>query len=56
MNFVHGVFYIAIFSNMAQRQEHATELRHYKQVTTATLELKTKNVWNITDRREMETV
>ena len=63
MNFVHGVFYIAIFSNMAQRQRARYRVARYvivNNVTTATLESKTKNAWkrheNVTDRREMETV
>ena len=43
MNFVHGVFYIAIFSNMAQRQR--SRYRVVNNVTTATLESKTKNTW-----------
>ena len=48
MNFVHGVFYIAIFSNMAQRQrEHCIVARYVivNNITTATLESKTKNAW-----------
>ena len=46
MNFVHGVFYIAIFSNMAQRQRVRYRVARYvivNNVTTATLESKTKN-------------
>ena len=43
MNFVHGVFYIVIFSNMAQRQRARYSVACY--VTTATLESKTKNAW-----------
>ena len=41
MNFVHGVFYIAIFSNMAQRQRARYRVARYvivNNVTTATLE------------------
>ena len=48
MNFVHGVFYIAIFSNMAQRQRARYRVARYvivNNVTTATLESKTKNAW-----------
>ena len=48
MNFVHGVFYIAIFSNMAQRQRARYKVARYvivNNVTTATLESKTKNAW-----------
>ena len=44
MNFVHGVFYIAIFSNMAQRARYrAARYVTVNNVTTATLESKTKN-------------
>ena len=45
MNFVHGIFYIAIFSNMAQRQRARHRVARYvivNNVTTATLESKTK--------------
>ena len=48
MNFVHGEFYIAIFSNMAQRQRARYRVPRYvivNNVTTATLESKTKNAW-----------
>ena len=48
MNFVHGVFYVAIFSNMAQRQRARYRVARYvtiSNVTTATLESKTKNAW-----------
>ena len=48
MNFVHGVFYIAIFSNMAQRQRARYRVARYvivNNVTTATLESKTKIAW-----------
>ena len=48
IEFVHGVFYIAIFSNMAQRQKARYRVAHYvivNNVTTATLESKTKNAW-----------
>ena len=48
MNFVHVVFYIAIFSNMAQCQRARYRVMHYvivNNVTTATLESKTKNAW-----------
>ena len=44
--FVHGVFYIPIFSNMAQRQKARYRVARYvivNNVTTATLESKTKN-------------
>ena len=47
MNFVHGVFYIAIFSNMAQRQRAPYRVARYVIVnnfTTATLESKSKNL------------
>ena len=43
MNFVHGVFYIAIFSNMAQRQRARYRVARYvivNNVTTAKLESK----------------
>ena len=46
MNFVHGVFYIAIFSNMAQRQRTRYRVVRYviiNNITTATFESKTKN-------------
>ena len=46
MNFVHVIFYIAIFSNMAQRQRARYRVARYvivNNVTTATLESKTKN-------------
>ena len=46
MNFVHGVFYIAIFSNMTQRQRTRDRVAHYAIVnnaTTATLKSKMKN-------------
>ena len=45
MNFVHGVFYIVIFSNMAQRQRARYRVARYvivNNVTTATLESKMK--------------
>ena len=48
MNFVHEVFYIVIFSNMAQRQRARYRVARYvivNNVTTATLESKTKNAW-----------
>ena len=48
MNFVHGVFYIAILSNMAQHQRARYRVARYvivNNVTTATLESKTKNAW-----------
>ena len=48
MNFVHGVFYIAIFSNMVQRQRARYRVARYVivyNVTTAALESKTKNAW-----------
>ena len=48
MNFVHGVFYIAIFSNMAQRQRARYRVARYfivNNVTIATLESKSKNAW-----------
>ena len=48
MNFVDGVFYIAIFSNMVQRQRARYRVARYvivNNVTTATLESKTKNAW-----------
>ena len=48
MNFVHGVFYIAIFSNMAQRQRVRYRVARYgtvNNVTTATLDSKTQNAW-----------
>ena len=48
MNFVQGVFYIAIFSNMAQRQRACYRVARYvilNNVTTATLESKMKNAW-----------
>ena len=48
MNFVHRVFYIAIFSNMAQRQRARYRVARYvilNNVTTATLESKIKNAW-----------
>ena len=41
MNFVHGVFYIAICSNMAQRQRARYRVARYvivNNVTTATLD------------------
>ena len=41
MNFVHGVFYKTIFSNMAQRQRARYKVARYvivNNVTTATLE------------------
>ena len=44
--FCAGVFYIAIFSNMAQRQRARYKIAFYgivNNVTTATLESKTKN-------------
>ena len=46
MNFVHGVFYIAIFSNMTQRQRARYRVARYvivNNVTIATLESKTTN-------------
>ena len=46
MNFVHGVFYKAIFSNMAKRQRARYRVARYvivNNVTTATLESKMKN-------------
>ena len=46
MNFVHGVFNIAIFSKMAQRQRARYRVARYvivNNVTTATLESMTKN-------------
>ena len=46
MNFVHGAFYIAIFSNKAQRQRARYRVARYviiNNVTTATLKSKTKN-------------
>ena len=45
VNFVHGVFYIAIFSNMAQRQKACYRVACYvivNNVTAATLESNTK--------------
>ena len=45
MNFVHGVFYITIFSNMAQRQRARYRAVRYvivNNVKTATLESKKK--------------
>ena len=48
MDFVHGVFYIAIFSNMAQRQRARYRVVRYvivNNVTKATLKSKTKNAW-----------
>ena len=48
MNFVHGVFYIAISSNMTQRQRARYRVARYviiNNVTTATLEPKSKNAW-----------
>ena len=45
---VHGVFYIAIFSNMTQRQRARNRVARYviaNNVTTATLESKMKNAW-----------
>ena len=48
MNLVHGVFYIAIFRNMAQHQRARYRVARYiivNNVTTATIESKTKNVW-----------
>ena len=48
MNFVHGVFYIAIFINMAQRQRTRYRVARYvivNNVATTTLESKTKNAW-----------
>ena len=49
MNFVHGVFYIAIFSNMLQRERARYRVARYvivNNVTTATqVESKTKNAW-----------
>ena len=46
--FCARVFYIAIFSNMAQRQRARYRVARYgivNNVTTATLESKTKNAW-----------
>ena len=46
MNFVYGVFYIANFSNMAQRQTARYRVACdviVNNVITATLESKTKN-------------
>ena len=46
MNFVNGVLYIAIFSNMVQRQRARYRVARYiivNNVTAATLESKTKN-------------
>ena len=46
MNFVHRVFYIAIFSNMVQRQRARYRVTRYvivNNVTTARLESKTKS-------------
>ena len=48
MNFVYGVFYIVVFSNMAQRQRAWDRVAGYvivNNVTTATLESKSKNAW-----------
>ena len=48
MNFVHWVFYITIFSNMAQRQKARYSVARYvivNNVTTTTLESMTKNAW-----------
>ena len=49
MNFVHGVFYIAIFSNMTQRQRarYSRALRHCKQRHNS-------NAW-IKDEERMKT-
>ena len=48
MNLVHGVFYIAIFSNTEQCQRACYRVARYvivNNVTTAMLESKTKNAW-----------
>ena len=48
MNFVHEIFYIAIFSNMTQRQRARYRVARYviaNNVTTATLQSKTNNAW-----------
>ena len=45
---MHGVFYLAIFSNMTQRQRARCRVARYvivNNITTATLESKMKNAW-----------
>ena len=56
MNFMHGVFYIAIFSNMAQRQRARYRVACYVIVNTSQQQRLNQNEENVTDRREMETV
>ena len=56
MNFVHGVFYIAIFSNMAQRQRASYRVARYIIVNKSQqqrLNQRRRTHENITDRREM---
>ena len=48
MNFVHGVVYIVIFSNMVQHQRACYRVARYvivNNVTTATLESRTNSAW-----------
>ena len=55
MNFVHEVFYIATFCNMTQRQRARYRIARYvivNNVTTATLESKTKNAWKTSLTKE----
>ena len=59
MNFVHGVFYIAIFSNMAQRQRARYRVARYVIVNKSQqqrLNQRRRTHENVTDRREMETI
>ena len=58
MNFVHGVFYIAIFSNMTQRQRARYRVARYVIVNKSQqqrLNQRRRTHENVTDRREMET-
>ena len=50
MNFVHGEFYIAIFSNMANVKEHTIESR----VTSFCKQRHNSNAW-IKDEERMKT-
>ena len=54
MNFVNGVFYIAIFSNMAQRQSVRYRVARYvivNNVTTATLKVEERMKTSLTEEK-----
>ena len=59
MNFVHGVFYIAIFSNMVLYQRARYRIVRFVIVNKSQqqrLNQRRRTHENVTDRREMETV